>query len=98
VVIDVYDILQSKEDKATVPIYYEARLAANSRGPSGADNGCATAANKAVTPYPWEFQPSVCKCSARVPLKCPATVAQKIYNLTVVRPDEGSHSKASTGG
>jgi type I restriction enzyme R subunit len=25
--IDVYDILQSKEDKATVPIYYEARLA-----------------------------------------------------------------------
>jgi len=27
VVIDVYDILQSKEDKATVPIYYEARLA-----------------------------------------------------------------------
>ena len=26
-VIDVYDILQSKEDKATVPIYYEARLA-----------------------------------------------------------------------
>ena len=24
--IDVYDILQSKEDKATVPIYYEARL------------------------------------------------------------------------
>ena len=27
VVIDVYAILQSKEDKATVPIYYEARLA-----------------------------------------------------------------------
>jgi type I restriction enzyme R subunit len=27
VVIDIYDILQSKEDKATVPIYYEARLA-----------------------------------------------------------------------
>lgn len=26
-VIDVYGILQSKEDKATVPIYYEARLA-----------------------------------------------------------------------
>jgi type I site-specific restriction-modification system R (restriction) subunit len=26
VVIDVYDILQSKEDKATVPIYYEAQL------------------------------------------------------------------------
>ena len=26
-VIDVYDILQSKEDRATVPIYYEARLA-----------------------------------------------------------------------
>lgn len=26
-VIDVYDILQSKEDKVTVPIYYEARLA-----------------------------------------------------------------------
>ena len=25
--IDVYDILQSKEDRATVPIYYEARLA-----------------------------------------------------------------------
>jgi type I restriction enzyme R subunit len=25
--IDVYDILQSREDKATVPIYYEARLA-----------------------------------------------------------------------
>jgi hypothetical protein len=25
--IDVYDILQSKEDKATVPIYYEAWLA-----------------------------------------------------------------------
>ena len=25
--IDIYDILQSKEDKATVPIYYEARLA-----------------------------------------------------------------------
>ena len=25
--IDVYDILQAKEDKATVPIYYEARLA-----------------------------------------------------------------------
>ncbi len=25
--IDVYDILQSKEDKATVPIYYEGRLA-----------------------------------------------------------------------
>jgi hypothetical protein len=25
--IDVYDILQSKEDKATMPIYYEARLA-----------------------------------------------------------------------
>jgi len=25
--MDVYDILQSKEDKATVPIYYEARLA-----------------------------------------------------------------------
>ena len=25
--IDFYDILQSKEDKATVPIYYEARLA-----------------------------------------------------------------------
>jgi len=25
--IDVYDILQSKEEKATVPIYYEARLA-----------------------------------------------------------------------
>ena len=25
--IDVYDILQSKEDHATVPIYYEARLA-----------------------------------------------------------------------
>jgi type I site-specific restriction-modification system R (restriction) subunit len=24
---DIYDILQSKEDKATVPIYYEARLA-----------------------------------------------------------------------
>jgi hypothetical protein len=27
VVIGVYDILQSKEDKATVPIYCEARLA-----------------------------------------------------------------------
>jgi type I restriction enzyme R subunit len=27
VVIDVYDILQSKEDKTTVPIYYEAGLA-----------------------------------------------------------------------
>jgi hypothetical protein len=27
VVIDIYDILQSKDDKATVPIYYEARLA-----------------------------------------------------------------------
>ncbi|MBE0540974.1 MAG: hypothetical protein IH623_06285 [Verrucomicrobia bacterium] len=27
VVIGVYDILQSKEDKATVPIHYEARLA-----------------------------------------------------------------------
>jgi hypothetical protein len=27
VVIDVYDILQSKEDKAPVPIYYEAGLA-----------------------------------------------------------------------
>ena len=27
VVIDVYDILQSKEDKATVLIYYEVRLA-----------------------------------------------------------------------
>ncbi len=26
-VIDVYDILQSREDRATVPIYYEARLA-----------------------------------------------------------------------
>ena len=26
-VIDVYDILQSKEDQATVPIYYEAWLA-----------------------------------------------------------------------
>lgn len=25
--IDVYDDLQSKEDKATVPIYYKARLA-----------------------------------------------------------------------
>ncbi len=25
--IDAYDILQAKEDKATVPIYYEARLA-----------------------------------------------------------------------
>jgi type I site-specific restriction-modification system R (restriction) subunit len=27
VIIDVYDILRSKEDKATVPIYYEALLA-----------------------------------------------------------------------
>ena len=26
-VIDVYDTLQAKEDSATVPIYYEARLA-----------------------------------------------------------------------
>ena len=25
--VNVYDILQSKEDKATLPIYYEARLA-----------------------------------------------------------------------
>jgi type I site-specific restriction-modification system R (restriction) subunit len=28
VVIDVYDILQSKEDKATVPIYYEGSVPA----------------------------------------------------------------------
>jgi len=33
--IDVYDILQSKEDKATVPIYYEARLAKIDLKPEG---------------------------------------------------------------
>src|ERR1039457_360118 len=99
--IDVYDILQSKEDKATVPIYYEARLAKVDLKPEERPKGrAAPASHDAGTAVgtiqiPTGFRPKAQGCAARATLgHCPHKFISSVSLKNSVTVDtEGAHRR-----